>query len=1246
MLDRAAVGELTRLAGYLDAHPDDLEVSHAVGWCHWFRYLALPQRQGGTDMHGAIRALAPCFLAGIQPLPEPLLPWLAKAAAPAATELLQQVLSSTDTRLLTTTVQVWERFLQAAPDDHPDRAWYSSNLATALQSRFTRMGDMADLDEAVTVGRQAVQATPDDHPDQAAMLSNLGAALRVRFRRMGDMADLDEALTVGRQAVQATPDDHPDQAAMLSNLGATLQVRFEHTGHMADLNEAITTGRQAVNTTPDNHPDQAGYLSRLGTTLRIRFEHTGHMADLNEAITTGRQAVNTTPDNHPDQAGYLSRLGIALQSRFEHTGHMADLNEAITTGRQAVQATSAGHFNWARYLSNLGTTLRARFRRMGDMADLDEALTVGRQAVQATPDDHPDQAAMLSNLGATLQVRFEHTGHMADLNEAITTGRQAVNTTPDNHPDQAGYLSNLGTTLRIRFEHTGHMADLNEAITTGRQAVNTTPDNHPNEAAMLSNLGAALQVRFRRRADMADLNEAITTGRQAVQATPDNHPNQTMYLSNLGGALQVRFGHTGHMADLNEAITTGRQAVNTTPDNHPDQAGYLSNLGTTLQVRFEHTGHMADLNEAVSVSRQAVNTTPNNHPNQTMHLSNLGTALQTRFERTSDAANLDQAVTAFSDAWQARFAPSIRRIQAGSALARLVSATDPVRAAEVWQGVVELLPQVVPRQLGRSDQQYELGRFFGLAGQAAAAVLSHPRLGERERAVRALAVVETGRGVLLSQALDTRNELTDLEHHAPELAATYVQLRDLLDRRTPITSPDYSKGNIPLAAAGWSDEGGAEEARAHEARLVQDRHRLVGEFDAVLEQIRALEGFATFGLPPSTQELLKEAAQGPVVVFTTAPARCDALLLTTTGVSHLELPGLTWETLVEKVNAFHQARARVQATTGAGESGDPQQVLTGILGWLWDVVAGPVLDALGFDTEPAGDEWPRVWWSPGGLLGQLPLHAAGHHSDPPGTRRTVMDCVVSSYTPTVRALRYAREQAARHEHGANTQDRALVVAMPTTPGHGALPFVAAEVDKVRDRVSDAIVLTEVDTASHSAGTASLAVPTRARVLEHLPEASIAHFACHGYTDPNDPSQSRLLLHDHAEAPLTVAELGAVRLDRARLAYLSACSTASTTTVDLLDEAIHVASAFQLAGFPHVVGTLWEVNDQVSATVADLFYTHLRAEGDQAIDPARAAHALHAAVRAARDGSDLQDTLPGWDRTAAPLLWAPYLHTGA
>jgi CHAT domain len=243
-----------------------------------------------------------------------------------------------------------------------------------------------------------------------------------------------------------------------------------------------------------------------------------------------------------------------------------------------------------------------------------------------------------------------------------------------------------------------------------------------------------------------------------------------------------------------------------------------------------------------------------------------------------------------------------------------------------------------------------------------------------------------------------------------------------------------------------------------------------------------------------------------------------------------------------------------------------------------------------------------------------------------------MDRAISSWTPTVRALRYARE----HSHDVSgPADRALIVAMPVTPGlpGGAeLPNVPEELARVRALLPDPVILAEPGMPGTPAD-GSRGIPTKPNVMAQLPACSIAHFACHGFSDPADPSKSLLLLHDHSTDPFTVASLAPVELGRAQLAYLSACETAVTGNTELMDEAIHLTTAFQLAGFPHVIGTLWEINDELAVTIAGTFYTRLRASPCTG-DVSQAASALHDAVHAARAAYP-----------KAPSLWAAYLHAG-
>lgn len=98
-----------------------------------------------------------------------------------------------------------------------------------------------------------------------------------------------------------------------------------------------------------------------------------------------------------------------------------------------------------------------------------------------------------------------------------------------------------------------------------------------------------------------------------------------------------------------------------------------------------------------------------------------------------------------------------------------------------------------------------------------------------------------------------------------------------------------------------------------------------------------------------------------------------------------------------------------------------------VLEWLWDVAVSPVLDELGFIQVPDGEAWPRVWWVGSGLLGILPIHAAGYHDSP--LSKATLDRVISLYASSVKSLSYSREKAARKDT-VTLKKTATLVAMP------------------------------------------------------------------------------------------------------------------------------------------------------------------------------------------------------------------------
>jgi tetratricopeptide (TPR) repeat protein len=1146
---------------------------------------------------------------------------------------------------LDTVVRLLEMAADAAPDDHPARAAIVSKLTAARRSCAERMeadaevraadaaldaamglpagqtsrvtdfsrgvsGTLAELDATIRAEQAELDAAADGDPARLVHLHGLGYALRIRYNRTGNVDDLDAAIRAMRECLTAAPADSPHRAGQHGALAEALQQRYRRRGDVADLDEAIADWTAAAAGSTEGLP----WLFGLGLCLQARFRATGNPADIEAAVEARRSALAAASDDL--RPSCLSDLGSALHERFLHTGDPRDLEAALAACRAAVAAMPGDHQDRGRYLSELGVVLWSWARHTGNPADLDEAVTRLRAAVDATPAGDPDRHVCLSRLCFALRERSEWAGSPADLDAAVEAARQAVEGTRPDGPERAAALEGMAHALITRFQLAGDIDDYQAALDTFHAAVAATPDGHRDQIRFVAGMAAVLLAGYQHTGDPSGLDMTIKALRAATEATPDDDPDRAVQLRNLGRALRARSAHPGNEADLDGAVEALRTAAEAAPDSY--RASCLAELGWALVVRSQRTGNRDDLDAAIGALRAAADGTPEEQAERAGHLTSLGAALRTRFEWTGAEADRTAAVAAFTAAASQQAAAPMERIRAGSTAAWLLARSAPDRAVGLFEAAVALLPELSLRSLSRRDQQQKLAKIGGLAADAAAAALAdavtHP--GERERAVRALRLLEAGRAVLISQALETRDDLSELRARHPGLAQRFGELRDRLDR---------AQDRVPAATKTVAGAGQAV------LLAVAGRRRLVGDLAAILDEIRAEDGFGSFGKPPPVAELIAEAAAGPIVVCNAGSSRYDALLVTASGAGYIELPDLGRDLLTHQIASFQSAvRQASDRDLALRERVARQQQVMDILGWLWDAIAGPVLHALGIDRAPApGEPWPRVWWVTGGMFSLLPLHAAGHHNeDHDGSApRTVLDRIVSSYTPSIRALRHSRE------HAGASEGESLIVAMPATPGlpGGApLPNVAAEARQLGNLLPAPVLLTE-PRAEGAAG-----VPTKAAVLARLPRCAIAHFACHGLTNLNDPSQSRLLLSDHESDPLTVGSLAAVNLEHARLAYLSACGTAFAFAVkgQLLDEAIHLTSACQLAGFPHVVGTLWDINDAVSAEVAAMFYAGLRTK-DGSLEVGRAARALHDAIRALRDR--YRNT---------PSMWASYIHAGA
>ncbi|KAF5505400.1 hypothetical protein CGCS363_v004261 [Colletotrichum siamense] len=694
---------------------------------------------------------------------------------------------------------------------------------------------------------------------------------------------------------------------------------------------------------------------------------------------------------------------------------------------------------------------------------------------------------------------------------------------------------------------------------------------HPMQLRKLDMIAKTLAMRSRATSNVADLDNAIFVEKQALTGmTPEwgrvfeteKDENRPSRLVNLGTQLNNRARLTKNVDDINEAINLGQEALAISPRDHENRCGYLNNVGNLLAERFLVTHDLTDLDQCIEYLNECIDTAPAGHESMSRWLLNLGARLDLRFSNTDQDADRDQARGYLRAVLGSEQADVTTRVYAAyHLLPKGYMDQDKHEAFIDAKTAVDLIPISAPLSLQPEDKQFFLGRVVGIACEAAAIALN-----DGQSPVTAIELLETGRGVLASFFHDRRTDLSLLEAKHPELARSFIELRADLDKPTYRDAfEDIESFDDPLSL--------------YKLPETDQRHKASTKMAALLEDIRAQPGFDRF-LSSATGSQMQDAAEdGPIVIINISSRRCDALIIEQSRIHAFELPKLTKDDVLRRADDVGSFKT---------------------LMWLWDSVVGPVLDHLGFSKHCVDDNWPHIVWIPTGPLVRFPLHAAGYHLAP--GHRTAMDRVMSSYSSSVKAIMTSRQQR-YHEFGSDV----VLIGMGETPGlpHSSLRYARTEVDVVRG-VFNSTSLNCVQPTS-----------IKKDVLAALETCRIFHFAGHGESNRLDPLKSHILLDDWMTQPLTTASLMEKNLASSPpfLAYLSACKTSENSNQDLVDENIHLTSAFQLSGFRHVVGTLWEVDDELSSEMARLTYEFLITKG---ISDASVSGGLHFATKKLRD----------------------------
>jgi hypothetical protein len=143
------------------------------------------------------------------------------------------------------------------------------------------------------------------------------------------------------------------------------------------------------------------------------------------------------------------------------------------------------------------------------------------------------------------------------------------------------------------------------------------------------------------------------------------------------------------------------------------------------------------------------------------------------------------------------------------------------------------------------------------------------------------------------------------------------------------------------------------------------------DWNKVAEEIRKLEGFSRFLLPPSFSKLQDAARDGPIIVLVASKSSCDAII-----IPHKQPPiSIQLPTNPEKL--VRLVAALQQAIRKDADPKKAQPELIKALRKLWNDIVCPVVHNLGEFLRRGS----RIWWCPTWAFSFLPLHAAGEYRE-------------------------------------------------------------------------------------------------------------------------------------------------------------------------------------------------------------------------------------------------------------------------
>ena len=693
------------------------------------------------------------------------------------------------------------------------------------------------------------------------------------------------------------------------------------------------------------------------------------------------------------------------------------------------------------------------------------------------------------------------------------------------------------------------------------------------------------------------VEEKIRCLRRLHSTVPQGTDRRRQLLKDLVHWSNAKMSLTNKIGDIENAIKYQRMLLDSTHPSDHSRFYHLSSFANLLHQAYKRSDRIEYLDESISLHRQVLDQEETSLTRFVTIRWLIG-SLSARYRLFGLKSDLDELMDRFKSGVTDSYAPVPSRFELACRWAYYARIFRNSTLLSAYQTAMSLMKDSLvfgPTLSIQYDRLIEKHRLYEKTPLDFASY--QIRVGQVERAIEAL---EHGRTLLWSELRGLRASTDHLRASHPILADRFTSINQELEDLTtsPLSGPNTQLGLDHVVS---QDYGEMEQLHP----LMVKQQEILKERNALISQIRNLQGFKNFLKPLSFDTLRSASSHGPVILINHCKWRSDIIILLQNSPPSL-IP--TSYKFFDRANRLKERILGMRSYSGL-DSQQYDRALSSVLADLYELVGRPVIEKL---NELGVPEQSRVWWCPTSVFGYLPLHAMGPIPSDDGITRYFSDLYISSYTPSLSAL------IASHKPDSQTYTLPplLLVAQPSQ----SLPGIWHEIQAIQ-----ALNLPSKKLISHQA--------TRSAVLDDLRHHPFCHFACHGILTTGRPFDAALVLH--GGETLTLLDIVRSQLPDAEFAFLASCHTAELSDENIPDEVLHLAAAVHYSGFRSVIGAMWAMADEDGRDLAKYFYRSMFSDEQQGVPYyERSARALVYAVR------QLRRKGVGLER------WVNYAHFGA